>query len=131
MIQINKHNYSVVGMAFGVVIALLFAIVISAIPQFLFKEKPWLILLYITQIPSGLLFVLITNKLAQINNESPKNVLLWAIFGALLFDGLALGFFPGIYGHSQEVTALVASLLLWSFGWILFYALVLSKDINK
>ena len=45
-------------------------------------------------------------------------LLLAAVAGALAFDGVAIGFFPEVYGQPQESMAWVAATLLWAFAWI-------------
>ena len=61
-------------------------------------------------------------------SESPRQVLLWACSGALAFDGLVLGFWPGLYGHEGLATTIVATLLLWAFAWIVAAGLLFAPD---
>jgi hypothetical protein len=43
-------------------------------------------------------------------------VFTWAVAGAMTFDGLAIGFVPGLYGQTGQALAWVASALLFAFA---------------
>ncbi|NCC32625.1 MAG: hypothetical protein EOM24_11490 [Chloroflexia bacterium] len=75
------------------------------------------------QVPAALAFIPLAKGVAQMRGESPRLVLLWAAAGALGFDGLALGFWPGLYGQEGPALAVLAALLLWAFAWIVAAAL--------
>jgi len=82
--------------------------------------------LYAAQVPAALLFVPVAIGVARIKSESPRHVLLWACSGALAFDGLVLGFWPSLYGHDGVARAVVATLLLWAFAWIVAAGLLVA-----
>lgn len=106
------------GVVLGLVVAFVFALVIRYVPaDWLLDPLPRAIL-YAIQVPAGLLFVPIATAVARARAQSPRRVLLWACCGALAFDGLVLGFWPSLYGHEGAAQAMVASLLLWAFAWI-------------
>jgi hypothetical protein len=85
-------------------------------------------ILYLIQVPAGLLFIPIASTVARARGESPRHVLLWACFGALAFDGLVLGFWPALYGHTGAAQTIVATLLLWAFAWIIAAALLATNE---
>lgn len=112
------------GVVLGLVVAFVFALVIRYVPaDWLLDPLPRAIL-YAIQVPAGLLFVPIATAVARARAQSPRRVLLWACCGALAFDGLVLGFWPSLYGHEGAAQAMVASLLLWAFAWIVAAAML-------
>lgn len=112
------------GVVLGLVVAFVFALVIRYVPaDWLLDPLPRAIL-YAIQVPAGLLFVPIASAVARARAQSPRRVLLWACCGALAFDGLVLGFWPSLYGHEGAAQAMVASLLLWAFAWIVAAAML-------
>jgi len=116
------------GVVLGLVVAFVFALAIRYVPA------DWLIdplsraILYVVQVPAGLLFVPIASAVARARAESPRQVLLWACCGALAFDGLVLGFWPSLYGHEGAAQAMVATLLLWAFAWIVAAAMLATSN---
>ena len=122
------HDGLVSGVVLGLVVAFVFALVIRYVPaDWLLDPLPRAIL-YAAQVPAGLLFVPIASAAARVRMESPRQVLLWACCGALAFDGLVLGFWPSLYGHEGAAQAMVASLLLWAFAWIVAAAMLATSN---
>lgn len=116
------------GVVLGLVVAFVFALVIRYVPaDWLLDPLPRAIL-YAVQVPAGLLFVPIASAIARVRTESPRQVLLWACCGALAFDGLVLGFWPSLYGHEGAAQAMVATLLLWAFAWIVAAAMLATNN---
>lgn len=116
------------GVVLGLVVAFVFALVIRYVPaDWLLDPLPRAIL-YAVQVPAGLLFVPIASAIARVRTESPRQVLLWACCGALAFDGLVLGFWPSLYGHEGAAQAMVATLLLWAFAWIVAAAMLATSN---
>jgi RsiW-degrading membrane proteinase PrsW (M82 family) len=116
------------GLILGVLIAFGFALLIRLIPANLLVEMPSRAVLYAIQVPAALIFVPIARGVARIRSERPRLVLLWACVGALAFDGLALGFWPSLYGQEGVAQAIIAALLLWAFAWIVAAALLVIPD---
>lgn len=120
------------GLAAGIVVgiagAFLFAIGFRYLPASWLVEPLPRALLYAVQVPAGFLFVPLAVAIARARAESPRQTLLWTCCGALAFDGLALGFWPSLYGHEGLAHAIVASLLLWAFAWIVAAALLAAPD---
>jgi len=114
------------GLILGVLIAFIFRLVIRLIPDEWLVNEFYRALLYAAQVPAALLFVPIASGAARFQNESPRHVLLWTCCGALAFDGLVLGFWPSLYGHEGVARAVVATLLLWAFAWVVAAALLVA-----
>jgi hypothetical protein len=124
----TTHDGLVSGVVLGLVVGFVFALVIRYVPaDWLLDPLPRAIL-YAAQVPAGLLFVPIASAVARVRMESPRQVLLWACCGALAFDGLVLGFWPSLYGHEGAAQAMVASLLLWAFAWIVAAAMLATSS---
>ena len=116
------------GFILGVLIAFIFAVVIRFIPADWLVNPVTRAWLYAAPVPAGLLFIPVAMAVARARGERPRQVLLWACSGALAFDGLVLGFWPGLYGHEGLALTLVATLLLWAFAWIVAAALLFAPD---
>ena len=116
------------GVVLGLVVAFVFALVIRYVPANWLVDPLLRAILYAVQVPAGLLFVPVASAVARARAESPRQVLLWACCGALAFDGLVLGFWPSLYGHEGAAQAVVATLLLWAFAWIVAAALLATSD---
>lgn len=116
------------GLVLGLVVAFVFALVIRYVPADWLLDPIPRAILYAVQVPAGLLFVPIAGAVARISAECPRKVLLWACCGALAFDGLVLGFWPSLYGQEGAAHAVVATLLLWAFAWIVAAALLVAPE---
>ena len=114
------------GLILGVLIAFSFALLIRLIPADLLVNTVSRAVLYAVQVPAALIFVPIARGVARLRGESPRLVLLWASVGALASDGLALGFWPSLYGQEGTAQAVIAALLLWAFAWIVAAALLVA-----
>ena len=125
------RNGLVSGFILGVLIAFIFAVVIRFIPADWLLNPVTRAWLYAAQVPAGLLFIPVAMAVARARGERPRQVLLWACSGALAFDGLVLGFWPGLYGHEGLATTIVATLLLWAFSWIVAAGLLFAPDGDK
>lgn len=107
-----------IGLPLGLAIGFGFALVIGAIPDAAFADSGWRVLLYAAQVPAGVVFVGVFLLLGRWLRADRHRLLLAAVAGALAFDGVAIGFFPEVYGQPQESMAWVAATLLWAFAWI-------------
>ena len=116
------------GLILGVLIAFGFALLIRLIPADLLVNTLSRAVLSAIQVPAALIFVPLARGVGQMRGESPRLVLLWACVGALAFDGLALGFWPSLYGQEGLAQAVIAALLLWAFAWIVAVGLLVAPD---
>ena len=102
------------GGAFGVAVALTFALVIRLVPEAAFEPKSgWLVLVYVVgalAAPPSVWMVGLATRQAGRNRRLP---VVAAGLGAMAFDGLAIGFVPGLYGQSEMGS--VGGGLLWAF----------------
>jgi len=117
--KLAEKRAFVVGIPLGLAIGLGFALFISLIPESAFTESLPRTLLYAGQVIAGALFALVFRPLARLGRWDPYGLLNGAAAGAMLFDGLALGFWPSLYGHEGPALTYVAATLLWAFAWIL------------
>jgi hypothetical protein len=125
--QSSKYDGLAAGVVLGLVVAVVFALVIRLVPAQWLLDPQSRAMLYLLQVPAGLLFVPVASAVARVRRESTRAVLLWACFGALAFDGLVLGFWPSLYGHEGAAHTFVATLLLWAFAWIVAAAMLATK----
>lgn len=107
-----------IGIPIGLAIGLAFALVIGLIPDPAFAEQGWRVVLYAAQVPAGFVFVILFHVLARALGADRHRLIIAAVAGALVFDGVAIGFFPDIYGQPDASMVWVASTLLWAFAWI-------------
>lgn len=120
----TQRNDAVSGLILGIAIAFVFALVFRIIPADWLVEPAPRALLYAAQVPAALIFIPIARLVAGWRGAGPRELLLWACVGALAFDGLVIGFWPGLYGQEGLALTVVATLLLWAFAWILAAALL-------
>jgi hypothetical protein len=116
------------GLVVGIVGALGFAVVISLFPETWFTSTGNRALLYAAQVPAGVLFVLLARAVGRAVGGDDRLVLQGVIAGALLVDGLFIGFWPVIYGQEGEALTYTASLLLWAFAWIVIAGVVMNRS---
>jgi hypothetical protein len=116
------------GVVLGLVLAVVFALLIAVIPESWFVDPGQRVALYLAQVMAAPLFVLVARAAARPLDTSARTVLLWSAAAALAFDGLALGFWPSLYGQTGEALAYVAPTLLWAFAWIIAAGLVLARE---
>ncbi len=117
---------SAVGLAIGLVGAAAFAVVISSFPASWFTETAQRAVLYAVQVPAGVLFVLLARACGRAIGVDDRTVFQGLVAGALLFDGLFIGFWPSIYGQEGFALTMTAAVLLWAFAWIVIAGLVMN-----
>jgi hypothetical protein len=105
-----------VGAAVGAAVALLFAVVISLLPEWLFLEAGWRAAVYAVCALAAPPTVWFLRWVARAASRDVRVVFTWAAAGALAFDGLAIGFAPGLYGQTGDALAWAASSLLFAFA---------------
>jgi hypothetical protein len=116
-----------VGFVIGVVGAAAFAVVISFFPGSWFTETGQRVVLYAAQVPSGVLFVLLARAVGRGLGADDVVLFQWLTAGALMFDGLFIGFWPAIYGQQGFALTVTASVLLWAFAWIVIAGLIMNR----
>lgn len=116
----------VVGLVIGLVGAAGFAVAISFFPESWFTETSQRAVLYAVQVPAGALFVLLARAAGRGIGVDDRTVFQGLVAGALLFDGLFIGFWPAVYGQEGFALTMTASTLLWAFAWIVIAGLVMN-----
>ena len=124
--MVRMSGGAVPGLALGVLIAFGFAFVIRVLPEELFTETGPSAAFYALQVAAGPVFVIVLRRIARALRIDPQALLLWAVAGALAFDGLVIGFWPSLYGQTGEALTYAATTLLWAFAWILIASLVMN-----
>ena len=105
-----------VGFVAGALVALVFAIVIRLVPAFLFLETPWRVAVYVLCALAAPPTVWFLQGVARAGRLDQRLVFTWAAAGAMIFDGLAIGFIPELYGQTGDALAWAASALLFAFA---------------
>jgi hypothetical protein len=117
---------AVVGFMIGLVGAAAFAVTISFFPTSWFSDTSQRAVLYAVQVPAGALFVLLARASSRAINVDDRTLFQGLVAGALLFDGLFIGFWPAIYGQEGFALTMTAAVLLWAFAWIVIAGVVMN-----
>lgn len=123
--QRTPRGATLAGLGIGTFIAIGFALVISVLPEELFVETGRRAVLYAVQVPAGPVFVIVLRWIAGRLRVDSSELLLWAVAAALAFDGLVIGFWPGLYGQTGDALTYTATTMLWAFAWILIAGLAM------
>ncbi len=121
------------GFGVGVVVAAVFAVVISLIPAGVYTDPVGYLVLLVAVVVAGPPTVWMLRTVAANRGVEPVSTVVGGMTGALLFDGLALSYVPGLYGQTGEALTAVATMLLVAFAAIgisayLMKALVPGQD---
>lgn len=79
-------------------------------------EDPLRILVYLLVIPGTFPFVLQIEKLAKLRRDQAFTGMAVATMMAVLLDGVALAWFPRLYGETVEMWAGAGAVILWGAG---------------
>ena len=112
----QRSGAAPVGLVVGALIALGFAIVISLLPDWLFLEKHWRAVVFVVCALAAPPTVWFLQWLARLRDLDQRALFGWALAGAMTFDGLAIGFVPGLYGQTGQALAWTAAALLFAFA---------------
>jgi hypothetical protein len=115
------------AMAFlvGVGVAFVFALVISVLPAWFFLEPGWRAVAFAAGAIAAPPTVWFLQGVARVVPGGQRRVALWGAIGAMTFDGLAIGFIPGLYGQTGDALAWAAAMLLVAFASLLIAAQVM------
>lgn len=112
----RRDGAALTGYIVGALVALAFAVIISLLPASLFLETRWRIVAYIACALAAPPTVWFLQWVARIRSHDQRAVFTWAAAGAMTFDGLAIGFLPGLYGQTGQALAWAASALIFAFA---------------
>ena len=115
----HRNGAAAVGFVVGALVALAFAVVISLVPSWVFLETSWRALVYVCVALAAPPTVWFLQGVARWSRRDTLLVFAWGTIGAMTFDGLAIGFVPGLYGQTGEALAWAASSLLFAFASLL------------
>jgi hypothetical protein len=106
------------GFAVGIVVAAVFAVIISLIPGGVFTDPVGYVVLLVVVFVAGPPTVWMLRAVGANRGVEPVSTVVGGMSGALLFDGLALSYIPGLYGQTGEALTAVATMLLVAFAAI-------------
>lgn len=107
------------GLVVGVFVALGFALLIGLLPESLFLQAHWRVVVYVVCAAAAPPTVNFVQWIARIRGLDQRGVFAWAAAGAMTFDGLAIGFAPFLYGQTGQALAWTASALIFAFASLL------------
>lgn len=106
------------GLALGVIVAFSAALLISVLAESVFLETGSRVVVFVIGALAAPPTVLLARWVGRLRGEDGQTVLAWALAGSLAFDGLAIGFWSGLYGQTGDALASAAAALLWAFACV-------------
>ena len=116
-----------IGIVVGLAIALTFALIIRLVPAWVLVETGPRIALYVLLALAAVPTVLPLWALAARIGAEQRRLAWAAVGGAMLFDGLALGFVPQLYGQTGDAWAYTAAALIWAFATVVITELLVER----
>jgi hypothetical protein len=95
---------------------LVFALVLRWLGPMGIYEGPLKAGIYLLAVPLTVPVVFQVEKLAKLRRDQVFTGMAVGTMAAILLDGLALGFFPRLYGETVEMWAGAGALILWGGG---------------
>ncbi|MCR9213079.1 MAG: hypothetical protein NXI13_05135 [Proteobacteria bacterium] len=90
-------------------------------------EGGWRLFLYAAIIPGTYPFVVMTQKIARLERNQIGIAYSLATAAATLCDGIALAWFPALYGTLPELVAGAGAVILWGAGVGMVLAFVMNR----
>lgn len=115
----RSYAPALTGLVVGALVALGFAVAISLLPESLFLQSHWRLVVYAVCAAAAPPTVWFLQWVARVRRLDQRAVFTWGAAGAMLFDGLAIGFVPALYGQTGQALAWVASALIFAFASLL------------
>jgi hypothetical protein len=106
------------GFVIGLIVAAIFAVIISLVPAAVFTDPLGYVVLLLVGALAAPPTVWMLRAVAGNRQVDPVSTVIGGMTGALLFDGLALSYVPGLYGQTGEALTAVATILLFAFAAI-------------
>ena len=112
----RNSGAAVPGLVVGAIVAQGFAILISLLPAWVVLDTRWRVVTYIAVALAAPPTVWFLQAIARLRHLDQRETFIWGAAGAMTFDGLAIGFLPGLYGQTGQALAWVASALIFAFA---------------
>jgi hypothetical protein len=103
----------------GAVLAFLFALFFSLFTADFVTESGGKVALYVLAAVLGPITVVVLRVMADLLHLDRRRFTTLSVAGAVTFDGLFVGIWPGVYGHEGASLAVVAALILFGAAFIL------------
>ncbi len=86
------------------------------------------ILMYILIIPATVPFVWLTKKIARLADNQVAIGMAVVTGTAIVLDGIALAWYPGLYATGWEEAAGAGATILWGGGVALFLGMIMNRE---
>jgi hypothetical protein len=100
----------------GAMLWLVFALLLRWLGPMGIYEGSLKVTIYLLAVPLTVPVVFQLEKLAKLRRDQVFTGMAVGTMSAILLDGLALGFFPRLYGETVEMWAGAGALILWGGG---------------
>lgn len=114
--------------AIGIVLWFLAALLLRALVPVEAFEGGWAVLSYALVVPGTVPFVYGIRRLAGLAGHEVAGGVTVATASALLMDGLAVRWFPDLYGTTAADVATAAGAVLWGAGVALVLGLMMGRQ---
>ncbi len=125
--MLQSRSGIVIGLVSGALVALVFAIVISQLPERLFTDDWLRVLAFAVVATAAPPSVWLTWAIASLSHQNRKLIFDWVAVGAMTFDGVMIGFRPSLYGQTGSALASAAAMLLFAFASLLVAGLIMNR----
>ena len=119
------------GFVVGLIVAAIFAVIISLVPGSVFTDPVGYAVLLVVVAVAGPPTVWMLVAVAHNRQVDPVSTIVGGMSGALLFDGLALSYWPALYGQTGEALTAVATMLLVAFSSVGISAHLMGSLVGK
>jgi hypothetical protein len=123
--QSSNLLYVVLGVVFWFSAAMLVRFLGEAVFT---PNKPLLIVMFLAAIPIGRLFIFIAQQIGKLPDNAVFVPTVMMTQVALLLDGIAITWFPQLYGEAHTTVMLGAALIMWGAGIGMVIAWLMSKQ---
>lgn len=125
-----KPKQLITSLFAGALLAFVFALLLHLVPAWVLLSTGPLLCLHVVGFLVGILSVEILARVLGNRNIDALLSVLAMLAGAGLFDGLAIVFWPSLYGHSNSSEALLrcATVILFAIGTFSIAAFIRLKD---
>jgi hypothetical protein len=104
---------TLLGLAVGIVTALVFVLIVRILPSSVLVSTGWVFALYVVQVPVGLFIASLSRLIAPPMGGAPVACMAGVCAGVGLTDGILMGFWSSVYGQSGDALLAVAALIIW------------------